>query len=228
MFLSKDRVGRFTASKTSTLFTGGKGVTRGNYIMEKAEEKITGLQQFKSYKQTEHGEYNEIEACEAFEKVFGVQLDFLAGEFFPLGENGGATPDAKITDFSGKILAVADAKCPVSTYWKQKLMILQDSKPEFQNVPKDYFYQLQHQMLAAKCDISILFRYLTSYVEDSMGNKIEIDLPLSKRIFYKEVKADKIVQEQILEQIEAAAKERDVLIEILLTDINQGKFTLSI
>lgn len=228
MFLSKDRCGRFTASKTATLFIGGKGVTRSNYIMEKAEEKITGLQQFKSYKQTEHGEFNEIEACQAFEKVFGVELDFLSGRFFPFGENGGATPDAAVTDFGGKILAVADAKCPVSTYWKQKLMILQDSRPEFQNVPKDYFYQMQHQMMAAKCDVGILFRYLTSYVEDFHGNKIEIDLPLEKRIFYKEIKADKVVQEQIEEQIEAAAKERDILIEILLTDINKGKFSLSV
>ena len=51
------------------------------------------------------------------------------------------------------------------------------------------------------------------------ANKIEIDLPLNVRIFYKIVHADFEVQAKILEEVEAASKQRDALIQILTQPI---------
>jgi hypothetical protein len=60
-----------------------------------------------------------------------------------------------------------------------------------------------------------LVRYLTSTNYDFDGNKIEIDLPLNVRIFYKIVKADLEVQAKILQEVAQASEQRDALINIL-------------
>lgn len=212
--LSKERLGKFTASSISKLFVGGKGATRDSYIFEKAEELVRGHAKMFSNKHTEHGHLNEYEAIESFGEASGLIVEYLDQQFFKINDNCGATPDAKVIDFTGKTIASVDVKCPTETFFKQKYLQIKESKPEFQNVPKDYFYQAQMQMMALGVKEHYLVRYLTAMDIDFDGNKIEYDLPLEVRLFYKKIVAVEMVQNEILAKVEEAAKERDALIEI--------------
>jgi hypothetical protein len=227
--LSKERLGKFTASTIHNLFVGGKGATRDNYIMDKAIESIRGYAKSFSSKHTEHGNVNELEALLAFLDVSGLNTRYLDSEYFPINENCGSTPDAEVIDFVDRCYASVDIKCPTEKFFEQKMLILKDSKPEFQNTPKAYFYQAQMQMMSLSIrnqklgrpnvDKHYLVRYLTSSNYDFDGNKIEIDLPLESRIFYKVITADYDVQKSILEEVEIASQQRDKLIEILTKPI---------
>ena len=223
--LSSDRLGKFTASTIHNLFVGGKGATKDSYIMDKAIEAVKGYAKSFTSKHTEHGNINELEALESFIEVTGLNAVYLDSVYFPINENCGSTPDAALIDFEGVMTASIDLKCPTEKFFEQKMMMINDSKPEFQNVPKAYFYQAQMQMLSlSKHNESLghppvtnhyLVRYLTSTNYDFDGNKIEIDLPLNVRIFYKIVKADLEVQAKILQEVAQASEQRDALIQIL-------------
>lgn len=222
--LSNERLGNFTASRISDLFVGGKGVTRDKYIFEKAEEAVKGHGKSFSNRYTDHGNMNEFEAIQSFSELTGLNIEQLGQEYFAINENCGATPDAKVVDFKDVIIASVDAKCPPETFYTQKIMLIKESKPEYQNSPKSMFYQAQMQMMALTehnrklghppVTEHYLVRYLTSMDIDYDGNKIEYNLPLESRLFYKIIKQDVEVQNKILELVEIAAKERDVLINI--------------
>jgi hypothetical protein len=214
MTLSKERLGKFTASGIHKLFVGGKGATRESYIQEKAEEAVLGHARMFSNRNTEHGHMNEYEAIESFQEVSGLLVEYLEQEYFPINENCGSTPDAKVVDFSGNTIASVDVKCPTTQFFSQKMMMVKESKPEYQNVPKEYFYQAQVQMMSLGVDTHYLVRYLTKSDLDYEGNKIEYNLPLNVRLYWKKITADPIVQQSILDAVELAAKERDLLIEI--------------
>ena len=221
--LSKSRLGKFTASEIHKLFTGG--TTRQTYIFEKAEELATGRMKEFSNKHTDHGHMYEHEAIMSFNEVTGLNAENLLQEFFPINENCGATPDAKIVGFNDDLLASMDVKCPTTTFFKQKMLFINESKPQFQNVPKEMFYQGQMQMLALSehnkklglppVTEHYLVRYLTACDTDGYGNSVEYDLPLDVRLFYQKVNADFRVQAQIIGLVEIAAKERDVLLQIM-------------
>lgn len=214
--LSNQRLGKFTASTIHKLFVGGKGATRDSYIFDKAEEIVRGHARSFSNRHTEHGQLNEFEAIESFATYTGMNVEYLEQEYFPINDNCGSTPDAKVVDFSGKTIASVDVKCPTESYFKQKMLMVLESKAEFQNVPKEYYYQAQVQMMSLGVDTHYLVRYLTKFELDYEGNKIEYDLPLSVRLFYSEIKADPQVQEQILIEVEKAAEQRDKLVQIFL------------
>lgn len=225
MSLSNKSLGMFTGHSAHKLFVGGKGVTREKYIMEKAEEVVRGHRKrnFSSF-HTEHGNLNEFEAIETFREITGKIISYLDQEFFPIDENSGATPDAAEYDFSNVITASVDVKCPTETFYEQKLLFIKESKPEFQNVPKEMFFQAQMQMMAlTKHNESLghppvikhyLVRYMTSSVIDDDGNKIEYNLPIESRMFYAVILADEKVQSDLRLQIAQAAAERDILIEL--------------
>lgn len=219
--LSPERIGKFTASDIYKLFIGGKGSTRDKYIFEKAQEVVTGHQKKFSNKHTDHGHMNEYEAIASFKDVTGFNVEYLDQQYFAINDNCGATPDAKVVDFSDNIIASCDVKCPTETFFEQKLLQIKESKPKYQNVPKEMYYQAQMQMMALGTDTHYLVRYLTSMEVDFNGDKIEYNLPLEVRLFYKEIKADKEVQDEILRLVEEASKERDALVKILLSPINQ-------
>ena len=219
MTLSNERLGKFTASSIHKLFVGGKGATRDSYIFEKAEEIVKGHAKMFNNRHTEHGHMNEFEAIESFQEVSGLLVEYLEQEYFAINSNAGATPDAKVVDFNGKTIASVDVKCPTETFFQQKMLMIKESKPEFQNVPKQYFYQAQMQMLALGVDTHYLVRYLTKSDLDYEGNKVEYNLPLNVRLYWKRITADKSVQDDILSLVEAAATERDLLVEIFTKPI---------
>lgn len=226
MILSNARNGKFTASQMWKLFVGGKGVTRENYIFEKAEEIVKGhaKPEFKS-KYTEHGHINEWEAADEFQRLTGFIVKSFNNEFFAINENCGSTPDGGIENMKVIITASVDYKCPVNSFFEQKMLHIKEGKPEYQNVPKESFYQAQTQMMSLTehnkklghppVTEHYLVRYLTNcYYNEDTGEKIEYDLPIETRMFWKVIKADPKVQEQILKEVEQASKERDLLVEI--------------
>jgi hypothetical protein len=138
------------------------------------------------------------------------------------GDNAGATPDGLVQDpFTGEIFATVDVKCPTGKFWHQKLDIIQNAKPQYQNSPKEYFYQAQMQMLVASAyyGVPIKKHYLVRYLaEPDMGDyaePIQFDMDDSLRIYWKVIEADEIAQEQLIELIEQSAIERDELVNIL-------------
>lgn len=216
--LSNKRIGCFTASRISELVIGVRGgsATRDKYIKQKAAERHTGIinRGVKTYA-TEHGQFNEYEALEAFKTLTGLNIEYGNQEFFNINEDSGATPDGFEVDFDNNKLATIDAKCPQpDAFFEQKLMIINEGKPEYQNVPKSYFYQAQMQMMSVGVDKHYLVRYLAEYFESENGDLVQCELPLEQRIYYSEIKADKAVQEEILELIKSAVEERELLIEI--------------
>lgn len=221
--LSPERNGKFTASPCWKLFAGA--ATRDSYINEKAEEIVTGRMKEFSTKKTDHGHMHEPEALRNFGDVTGLIIKPLDQEFFKINDNSGATPDAVVINFSDVILATVDAKCPTDTFFKQKMIFIKESKLQYQNVPKEMFYQGQMQMLAATIRNQSLghppvkehyvVRYLTAMDVDYYGETIEYNLPLDVRLFYQKIDVDYRVQEQILGLVKEAAAERDLLVKIM-------------
>lgn len=221
MTLSQKRIGNFTASCIHKLVKGPRGGTgvRDTYIFEKAEERVKGHAKGFSNKYTEHGHLNEQEALQAFTEVTGLQVEYLMQEYFEINANFGATPDGKVVDFSGSTLASLDVKCPSETFFQQKMELINECKPEYQNVKKEYYYQAQAQMMALGVGKHYLVWYLTAMESDYEGNKVEYNLPLETRIFYKVIKADFEAQQMLLNEVDQAAKERDALVQIFLKPI---------
>jgi len=219
------RYGRFTASEIFKLVPGERGgtATRDKYILEKAIEIVQGceLPGFTS-RHTEHGNWHEREAIDAFMAASGLTVEYQSDQFLPYGDNAGATPDGLVTDpFTGEIFATVDVKCPTGKFWHQKLDIIQNAKPQFQNSPKEYFYQAQMQMLVASAyyGVPIKKHYLVRYLaEPDMGDyaePIQFDMDDSLRIYWKVIEADEVAQVCLIELIEQAAIERDELVNIL-------------
>jgi len=220
--LSKTRTGKFTASEIWKLFVEPKtkadkeaGVwseTSLTYIMEKAVEEVTGWRKEFSSKATDHGLYNEQEAFDAFKTLTGLNFVMNSSTFLEYGQYAGASPDGILYD-GLDIIAVMDVKCPYSpvSFFNQKIDHL-----EGDNVPREYFYQLQMQMMVTGCDTSYLCRYLTSSVTDDFGNKFEFDLTINSRLFYTTVKKDQSVWDAMEEKIMKAQKTKERIISQIL------------
>lgn len=233
MLLSKERLGKFTASVSHELIPGPRGGTavRDKCIMRRAEEMVTGMQRNISTFDTRHGEMNEFEAIEEFARITGKIIEASGQQFLQIDENSGATPDAFEKDFNDTIIATVDTKCPTSTFFEQKLMLVNDSKPEFQNSTLQMFVQAQMQMKAATIFNAskghppvtkhYLVRYLTSSMIDDDGLKIEIALPIESRMFWKEILFDEHFYETVIKyNIDSAVPQRDAYVKIFKQPIN--------
>jgi len=227
MLLSKERLGKFTASIAWELIPGPRGGTsvREKCIRKRAEEIVTGFQEEFFSRATEHGKMNEFEAGEEFKKASGLLVESNNQLYMPIDDNSGATPDFVIKDFNDVIIATVDTKCPYTKFFEQKMMLINDSKPEYQNCPLSMFVQGQMQMKAATIYNRkfghppvlkhYLVRYLTSSLMDNDGMKIEIDLPIESRLFWKEFTFDDdFYLTKIQDNINSAADERDLLVKI--------------
>ena len=62
------------------------------------------------------------------------------------------------------ITASIDLKCPTEKFFEQKMMMINNAKPEFQNVPKEYFYQAQMQMMSLSKYNESVFQFFPNFV----------------------------------------------------------------
>lgn len=223
----KARIGKFTASEVWKLFVQPKtneakekgwwSETALTYIMEKAVEQITGFKREISAPALEHGNVNEAEAFEAFNEICKLNFTPSASVFFPYMNLGGASPDG--VQFCGlDIEGVSDIKCPYDpvSFFDQKLMMQNCDDQKFQGVPRNYYYQLQMQMLSTGASYGYLVRYLTSSITDQYGNKYEFALPRNQRLFYKLVKRESSAIEQLIERINSAEIRKQEFIKRML------------
>lgn len=146
----KQREGRFTASEIHKLMgIKSLGETGKTYAFEKAIEQLYGQidENFESY-DMQRGTEQEPLAFEKFKSI--MALSFVNVEncgFFPLGDHAGASPDGLVGSDG-----VLEIKCP-----KSKAFFKMVSENEFD---KNYFYQMQFQMLCTNRIVATLFFYL--------------------------------------------------------------------
>lgn len=210
------RKGRFTASEIWKLFveprkkTDTWSETAKTYILEKAVESALGYKKAFTSKEMEHGIINEKEAFDHWVKISGVPFTYSSDQFFTIGENAGASPDGVLYD-GLDIISVCDIKCPQP----MTFMELITQRPEIDN---KYFYQLQMQMLATKADNGFLVYYLASEFANTYSGEVEFtfDMPIEKRLYVTEVKADKSIHDQILEKVDKAEIYKQELIKNIL------------
>lgn len=221
--LSKERVGKFTASNMHKLLTEPKtkadkeagylSETAKTYIEEVAIEEVTGWKPHFTSAATNHGNINEAEGGKILE-MLGFNIEHTAPQFSYVRGNIAATPD--YIEYQGiDVDRVFDVKCPFSpkSFFEQKQIHLNCMNNDLQGVPKPYFWQLQTQMYCTNSKKSVLLRYLTSSVTDNYGNVIEYDLDLQYRYFFTEVKYCERSIEKMLEAVEKAEKYKNYFIE---------------
>lgn len=224
------RKGKFTASEIYKLFVEPKTIkdrdagvwsdTAHKYIFEKAVETATGWRAEFNSPALNHGVVNELEGFETFEKLTGLGFQLTSTTFYPINDYAGASPDGVLYGESFDVIeSVMDIKCPFSpvSFFEQKELFLQPDS-DFQGVPKNYFYQLQMQMLATGAKSAYLVRYLTSSFTDNYGNKHEYNMPLENRIFWQVLTADEAVHKQILDKIEKAEQTKQTIINKLINE----------
>jgi hypothetical protein len=83
-----------------------------------------------------------------------------------------------------------------------------DKDDEFGGITKTYYYQLQFQMLATKTPTSFLAYYLAKDFTNLYTGEVEhtFDLPVDRRMFFVEIKANESVQNDMVERIERAER----------------------
>jgi putative phage-type endonuclease len=128
------RAGKFTGSKASDLFAGKTTATYQNLINKIVSEKVIGKTAESGYKSEamQRGSNLESEARENFELNTFVKVGQVG--FIELSENIGISPDGLIDDEG-----LLEIKCPITTTQISYLVT--------KKIPKDYFLQMQFQMM---------------------------------------------------------------------------------
>jgi len=158
------RNGRFTASEVHKLMgVKGLGETGKTYAFEKAIEDLFGQidEPFESYDMQRGTELEPL----AFEKFKQIKaMDFIDVEtcsFFEYEKNAGASPDGLVGENG-----LLEIKCPKSNAFFKMV-----AENEYS---KNYFYQVQFQMLCTNRNIAYLFFYT---VHDGSEYYHEIEIP---------------------------------------------------
>lgn len=141
----KERYGKFTASEIHKLLgVRGLGETGKSYAIEKAIEQLYG-QVEDSYRGADMQRGIELEPL-AFAKFKEMHPEATESFMFPFGEHAGASPDGVV----GKD-AILEIKCPRSTKF---FKIVAD-----ENIDKEYYAQMQMQMLCSNSSKAYFFNY---------------------------------------------------------------------
>jgi putative phage-type endonuclease len=141
----KERYGKFTASEIHKLLgVRGLGETGKSYAIEKAIEQLYG-QVEDSYRGADMQRGVDLEP-HAFKKFQEMHPEATESFMFPYGEHAGASPDGVV----GKD-AILEIKCPRATKF---FKIVAD-----ENIDKEYYAQMQMQMLCSNSDKAYFFNY---------------------------------------------------------------------
>lgn len=141
------KLGKFSASQVHKLM-GGTKITQGGhtYILEKVTELLTGLWDEKVAPALEWGNSLEPFARDHYCKVFKVEIHTPAWR--KIDDHSGVSPDGIIMGRKKGI----EIKCPFNSINHTANLILKD-QAEFKKLHKNYYWQIQMQMLAYDYDV---------------------------------------------------------------------------
>jgi exodeoxyribonuclease (lambda-induced) len=191
------RKGRFTASEIYKLMgIKGLGLTGESYCFEKASEIVFGLDEesgFTSYDIKRGIELEPLAFRKFKELKEAVFIDVKEATLFPYGNEACASPDGLVGND-----AVLEIKCPRSTKFFNLVAKGIDA------IDKEYFYQMQFQMLCTNSIKAHFFNYqIFNGVE--MWHEIEVD---------RCKKTIALIDERLIE----ATKLRDEFVQYLINN----------
>ena len=200
-----DKRGYFSASRITELLAEGTGATRQTYLIDLALDAI-GLKKEFDTPQMEHGRNTEHDAFEFCVKPLYPNAFIKSDEFELINDELGCSTDVEFTDSKD----VLDIKCPQLKGFLESRKAL--------NVSKQYYDQIQTQLLKTGGEIGYLLYYLQKPV--TWGNADswqDYDFEnFDDNYFIKEIKKDEKRQEEILKAVEKYAPIKNEIIEMLL------------
>lgn len=122
---------------------GNLGETAKSYVYQVLAESITGITPEVSSQSMQWGVDHEAQAIDEYSKAFLENVTKCG--FIPFGEYGGGSADGLIGD-DGLI----EVKCPYNSAVHVENLLLAKSMPtneSFKENHKDYFYQIQNNLL---------------------------------------------------------------------------------
>lgn len=196
--------GVFGASTISQLLAGGTGKTRMSCILDRALDRMEMRKDFQNSAMI-HGVDTEQSAYDNRVKHIFPNSIYQSNIFIPINSECGASPDV-LWDINN----VLDIKCPTLYTFAQEV------HPE-KAIPKSYKEQLQMQLLATKGDTAVLFYYLSRPVTWQNGDSWE-QYPFESENddhFYITIQKDEDFHEVILNAVEKAVPERNMIFDKL-------------
>jgi hypothetical protein len=223
LFKSEDawlehRLGRFTASQISKLLTEPKDKSKAlsvgamTYVHEVCSEILTGESKFVPLNfAMNRGKELEGHAALMLANRLGISTNsehfiLLGGSFFGFyeyGKHSGGSPDGLIIDKEANF----EIKCPNSDNHTVNLLMKNES--DFQKEHKDYYAQIQANMLFSKSNVT----YFVSFDDRFKNEKLQIKI--------LEIKPNIEMQELIKVKIEAATNELNNMLEYFETFSNE-------
>ena len=192
------RVGKITASRLGDIMKKtryGESTYKAKVRLELAIERITGksANSITPNKAMLDGVEREPDARKLFEAVTGKEVAEVGSFDHPTIVNTSASPDGLIRGEN----ACLEIKCPLATTHAKNLMS--------DTMPKNYIYQVQHQIQCTESD----FAYFASY---------HPDFPKDLRLKIVKVERD----DETINSLNTAIRQFDIEIEDLIIKIQEG------
>ena len=200
-----DKRGYFSASRITELLAEGTGATRQTYLIDLALDAIGMKKEFDNEAMI-HGRNTEADAYSFVVKQLYPNSFLKSDEFELINDDLGCSTDVEFTDNKN----VLDIKCP-------QLKGFLESKKAV-NVSKQYYDQIQTQLLKTGGEIGYLLYYLQKPMNKYIGDVWEdYDFEnFDDNYFIKEIQKDDKRQEEILKAVEKYAPVKNEIIEMLL------------
>ncbi len=192
------RVGKITASRLGDIMRKtkwGESTYKAKVRLELAIERITGksASSVVMNQAMRDGVEREPDARKLFEAVTGKEVAEVGSFDHPTIVNTSASPDGLIRGEN----ACLEIKCPLATTHAKNLMS--------DKMPKNYIYQVQHQIQCTESD----FAYFASY---------HPDFPKDLRLKIVKVERD----DEVINSLNTAIRQFDIEIEDLIIKIQEG------
>ena len=192
------RVGKITASRLGDIMKKtryGESTYKAKVRLELAIERITGksASSVVMNQAMRDGVEREPDARKLFEAVTGKEVAEVGSFDHPTIVNTSASPDGLIRGENSCL----EIKCPLATTHAKNLMS--------DTMPKNYIYQVQHQIQCTESD----FAYFASY---------HPDFPKDLRLKIVKVERD----DEVINSLNTAIRQFDIEIEDLIIKIQDG------
>ena len=192
------RVGKITASRLGDIMRKtkwGESTYKAKVRLELAIERITGksASSVVMNQAMRDGVEREPDARKLFEAVTGKEVAEVGSFDHPTIVNTSASPDGLIRGENSCL----EIKCPLATTHAKNLMS--------DTMPKNYIYQVQHQIQCTESD----FAYFASY---------HPDFPKDLRLKIVKVERD----DEVINSLNTAIRQFDIEIEDLIIKIQDG------